>query len=132
MLNIGRRPQAGLWPWTLYRNFVGQFYLLPGRMRRIWLFLENMRLRWGKRRYCLLITGLWSLQREALQEIWNRTCSFLWSLTLLPKIKILLGLVCKLSFALLVAHIKQDFLCPTTIILDVDPAIPAQQHFLCQ
>lgn len=111
MLNIGRRPQVGLWPWPLYRNFVGQFYLLPGRMRRVWLFLENTRLRWGKRRYSLLITGLRALQREALQEIWNRTppCSFLWSLTLLPKVTILLGLVCRLSFALLVAHMSRIF-----------------------
>lgn len=74
----------------------------------------------------MLITGLWSLQREALQEIWNRTlsCSFLWSLTLLPQINILLGLVCKLFCSAGSAH-EQGILCPFTVTLDVDPAIPA-------
>lgn len=66
---------------------------------------------WGKRRYRQLISGCWSWQRGALQEIWKNTrcCSYLWSYTFLPIVKIFSGMFWKLSFALLVVHMNGIF-----------------------
>lgn len=127
MLSVGHRPQVGLCLWPLHRNFVGHFYFLPGKMRRVWLLLEKT----VQRRQEILsanITGLISAKRISSGDLEQKTL-LLFTVVTYPASQNqdnhrsgLQTLQCIISSA-----DDQDILCLSPVSLYVFPAIPASK-----